>query len=330
MIDLRAAVAAGQHKIMEVVGHGLEKAAGGDLVYRLTQSFPPEFQKLQADFNGAMETLRLAMVSVAGSSANIRASAEEIATASDDLSRRTEQQAASLEETAAALDQITATVGKTAQGANEARAIVAAAATDAQRSGEVVRETIGAMTAIETSSKQIGGIVGVIDEIAFQTNLLALNAGVEAARAGEAGRGFAVVATEVRALAQRSAAAAKEINALIAASGEQVAAGVRLVDETGKSLSRTREQVTQINRLVSEIANSAQEQSGGLKQVNAAVNQMDQVTQQNAAMVEQTSAAAQGLVEETAQLAGQVARFQISAQTAQAPRAAAAKVRELV
>ena len=328
-IDLRTAMAAAQGKVMGAIGDGLEKAAGGDLVFRLSQEFPPEFRKLQTDFNAAMETLRLAMVSVAGSSANIRASAAEISAASDDLSRRTEQQAASLEQTAAALDEITATVGKTAEGANEARAIVATATSEAQRSGDVVSETIGAMTAIETSSKQIGGIVGVIDEIAFQTNLLALNAGVEAARAGDAGRGFAVVATEVRALAQRSAAAAKEINALIAASGVQVAAGVRLVDETGKSLSRTREQVNQINRLVSEIASSAQEQASGLKQVNQAVNQMDQVTQQNAAMVQQTSAAAQGLVEETAQLAVQVARFQTGTKTAQALRGAG-KVREMV
>jgi methyl-accepting chemotaxis protein len=246
------------------------------------------------------------------------------------MARRTEQQAASLEETAAALDQLTATVSKMAGGASEARAIVAAAAADAQRSGDVVGETIGAMTAIESSSKQIGGIVGVIDEIAFQTNLLALNAGVEAARAGDAGRGFAVVATEVRALAQRSAAAAKEINALIAASDVQVAAGVRLVGEAGTTLSRTRDQVTQINRLVSEIASAAQVQSGELKQVNAAIRQMDQVTQQNAAMVEETNAAAQGLVEETVHLAGQVARFQIGAQKAPAPHRAAGKVRETV
>jgi methyl-accepting chemotaxis protein len=328
-VDLRDQLAAERLKIMDAVGYGLEKAAGGDLVYRLTQAFPPEFQKLQTDFNGAMETLRLAMFSVAGSSANIRASAQEIAIASDDLSRRTEQQAASLEETAAALDEITATVGRTAEGANEAQSIVATAKADAQRSGAVVTETIGAMTAIETSSNQIGGIVGVIDEIAFQTNLLALNAGVEAARAGEAGRGFAVVATEVRALAQRSAAAAKEIKALIAASSAQVSAGVRLVDETGKALS----QVTEINRLVSKIASSAQEQSSGLKQVNTAVNQMDQVTQQNAAMVEETSAAAQGLVEETVQLAGQVARFQIDTTTMAPPRRGGAvqgKAREMV
>jgi len=208
-------------------------------------------------------------------------------------------------------------------GANEARAIVATAEADALRSGDVVAETIGAMTAIENSSMQIGGIVGVIDEIAFQTNLLALNAGVEAARAGEAGRGFAVVATEVRALAQRSAAAAKEINALIAASGAQVATGVRLVDEAGKTLRHMREQVTQINRLVSEIASSAREQSSGLKQVNTAVHQMDQVTQQNAAMVEETNASTQNLVEETVQLAGQVARFQIGVPMAAGIRDAA-------
>jgi methyl-accepting chemotaxis protein len=328
---LRADLAGNLRRAMDAIGDGLEKAAGGDLMFRLTQTFPPEFQKLQADFNGAMESLRLAMLSVAGSSARIHDGTAEIAAASDDLSRRTEQQAATLEQTAAALDEITATVSKTAAGANEARAIVASAATETKHSGEVANETISAMKAIETSSKQISGIVGVIDEIAFQTNLLALNAGVEAARAGEAGKGFAVVATEVRALAQRSADAAKEINALIAASGVQVATGVRLVDETGKTLNRTREQVARINQLVNEIASSAQEQSSGLKQVNQAMNQMDQATQQNAAMVQQTSAAAQGLVEETEQLAGQVARFNTGAQTAPSLRIlTAGKLRELV
>src|SRR6202041_3534368 len=187
---------------------------------------------------------------IAANTQGVRSGASEITQASDDLSRRTEQQAASLEETAAALDQITATVRRTAEVANEARDLVSTSKTDAERSGEVVRQTVGAMDGIETSSKQITNIIGVIDEIAFQTNLLALNAGVEAARAGDAGRGFAVVATEVRALAQRSADAAKEIKALISASGSQVASGVQLVAETGKSLERIIAQVTEINSVV--------------------------------------------------------------------------------
>ncbi len=194
-----------------------------------------------------------------------------------------------------------------------AQKVVLAAKSDADRSGEVVREAIAAMGGIEKSSQQIGQIIGVIDEIAFQTNLLALNAGVEAARAGDAGRGFAVVASEVRALAQRSAEAAKEIKSLISASTAQVAQGVDLVAETGKALGRIVTQVAEINTVVGAIAASAQEQASGLHQVNTAVNQMDQVTQQNAAMVEQTTAAAHSLGQESAELARLVGVFHVGA-----------------
>jgi methyl-accepting chemotaxis protein len=251
------------------------------------------------------------MRAIAGNTQGVRAGASEITQASDDLSRRTEQQAASLEQTAAALDEITATVRKSAESAREARSLVANTKVDAEKSSAVVGETVEAMRAIEGSSKQIGNIIGVIDEIAFQTNLLALNAGVEAARAGDAGRGFAVVATEVRALAQRSADAAKEIKALISASGGQVNNGVRLVGETGRALTRILEQVTQVNQVITEIAASAQEQSLGLSEVNTAVNQMDQVTQQNAAMVEQATAASHSLANEAEELAGLIGQFQI-------------------
>ncbi|HEX3984553.1 MAG TPA: methyl-accepting chemotaxis protein, partial [Acidisoma sp.] len=251
------------------------------------------------------------MQSVAANTAAVRSGAAEIGQATDDLSHRTEQQAASLEETAAALDEITATVRKTAASVDEARHLVEEARGGAERSGKVVRDAVAAMGGIENSSRQIGNIIGVIDEIAFQTNLLALNAGVEAARAGEAGRGFAVVATEVRALAQRSADAAKEIKTLISASGQQVALGVKLVGETGQALSMIVEQVMRLNGLVGEIAASAGEQATGLQQVNTAVNQMDQVTQQNAAMVEEATAATHGLTHEAEELAQRVGQFDV-------------------
>ncbi len=307
----RAEAAAQQRFVVESVAAGLEKLSAGDLLFRLTTAFSGDYEKLRSDFNGAMEKLQETMQSIASNTQGVRAGAEEITQASDDLSRRTEQQAASLEETAAALDQITATVRRTAEVANEARDLVSTSKADAERSGDVVRQTVGAMDGIESSSMQIANIIGVIDEIAFQTNLLALNAGVEAARAGDAGRGFAVVATEVRALAQRSADAAKEIKALISSSGQQVATGVKLVSETGQALGRIVTQVSQLNGLVAELAASAKEQSTGLGEVNAAVNQMDQVTQQNAAMVEEATAASHSLSEEARELARLVGEFRI-------------------
>jgi methyl-accepting chemotaxis protein len=307
----RAAAAKQQEFVVHSVATGLEKLSSGDLLFRLTTTFAGDYEKLRGDFNAAMGKLQETMQAIAANTQGVRSGAEEITQASDDLSRRTEQQAASLEETAAALDQITATVRRTAEVANEARDLVSTSKEDAERSGEVVRQTVGAMDGIETSSKQITNIIGVIDEIAFQTNLLALNAGVEAARAGDAGRGFAVVASEVRALAQRSADAAKEIKALISASGAQVATGVKLVSETGHALGRIVTQVSQLNGLVVELAASAKEQATGLGEVNTAVNQMDQVTQQNAAMVEEATAASHGLSGEAQELARLVGQFRI-------------------
>ncbi len=297
--------------VVDSIGVGLSKLASKDLTYRMTAEMPEVYRKLQADFNAAMGQLEVAMQSVTRGTDAIQAGTQEISEASNDLSRRPGPQAASLEETAAALDEITATVKRSAEGARHARQVVASADEDAKKSAVVVREAVDAMEAIANSAQQIRQFVGVIDEIAFQTNLLALNAGVEAARAGDAGRGFAVVASEVRALAQRSAEAAKEIKSLILASTTQVDHGVKLVAETGKSLDRIMMQVAQINGIVAEIAVGAQEQATGLEQVNTAVSQMDQVTQQNAAMVEESTAASHSLSQETDQLSGLVGQFHI-------------------
>jgi methyl-accepting chemotaxis protein len=295
--------------VVESLGAALSELAEGDLETGLYIDVAPQFAKLKADFNSAASTLKSTISLVKKGAGSIKLGTDEISQASDDLSRRTENQAASLEETAAAVKEITDTVNKTARGATHARETVSVAKADAEKGGEVVRRAIEAMNGIESSSKQISQIIGVIDEIAFQTNLLALNAGVEAARAGDAGRGFAVVASEVRALAQRSAEAAKEIKGLISASTGQVAQGVQLVGETGLALTRIVTQVAEINSIVTEIAASANEQAHGLEQVNTAVNEMDQVTQQNAAMVEEATAATQTLAQQTEELASLVSRF---------------------
>ena len=301
------------------IGEGLANLSAKKLDFRLDAEFPETFRKLQVDFNAAIEQLSGAMRSVVESADAIASGSGEIATASDDLSHRTEQQAASLEEAAAALDQITATVGKAAEGAKHAREIVLEARRDAERSSDVVRKAVDAMGRIERSSAEIGKIIGVIDEIAFQTNLLALNAGVEAARAGEAGRGFAVVASEVRALAQRSAEAAKEIKGLVNTSNTEVESGVKLVAETGQTLSRIVAKVAEIDTVVGDIANSSQEQSSGLHEINIAINQLDQSTQQNAAMAEQATAASRSLTNETAQLASMINEFRTGKATGAAP-----------
>jgi methyl-accepting chemotaxis protein len=301
------------------IGAGLAKLAAKDLTFRVNDDLPEAYAKLQADFNEALTQLEQAMQNVRASTEAMAAGTQEISSASNDLSRRTEQQACSLEEAASALDQITTTVKKTAGAAAHAREVVSAAKVDAEQSGNIVRRAVSAMGEIEKSSDQISQIIAVIDEIAFQTNLLALNAGVEAARAGDAGRGFAVVASEVRALAQRSAGAAKEIKNLISTSTSQVGQGVDLVAETGKALERIVTRVAEINNLVADIATGAQEQASGLQQVNAAVSDMDKVTQQNAAMAEEATAASTSLAKEGDQLAALIHQFHVSGQPAARP-----------
>ena len=298
------------NSVVEILAESLQRLSKGDLTARISVEMEGRYAQIKQDFNVAIDSLRETIASITQSANGLQGGSDEISSAADDLSRRTEQQAASLEETAAALDEITATVRRSADGAKQATQTASGAKVEAARSGAVVAEAVAAMGEIEKSSGQITQIIGVIDEIAFQTNLLALNAGVEAARAGEAGRGFAVVAQEVRALAQRSADAAKEIKTLIANSTAQVERGVRLVGETGAALTGIVGKVGEIDVLISEIAQSSQEQATGLNQVNAAVNQMDQVTQQNAAMVEETTAAAANLKTEARDLAQLVAHFE--------------------
>jgi len=309
--------------VMEHIATGLTRLAEGDLTYRVDHDFPDAYKRLQSDFNGAIAQMEEAMRTIVHAANGIGSGSDEIASAADDLSRRSEQQAASLEQTAAALDEITATVKRSSAGAVEASKVVGSTRADAERSSVVVRGAVDAMNQIEKSSQSISQIIGVIDEIAFQTNLLALNAGVEAARAGDAGRGFAVVAQEVRALAQRSADAAKEIKTLISTSSQQVGQGVAMVGQTGEALQAIVVKVGEIDALVSEIAAGGAEQATGLNEVNAAVNQMDQTVQQNAAMVEQSTAASHALKGEANNLLQMIGRFQVSGGAAVAARAPA-------
>ncbi|WP_320202138.1 methyl-accepting chemotaxis protein [Agrobacterium sp. rho-13.3] len=299
-----------QAHAMAELAHALENLARGDLTVQVG-NIGVEYEKLRNDFNDAVGELHNVISAIARTSHVVNDSASDISQATGNLSRRTEQQAAALEETAAALDEITATVRTASERANEARQMVIETKTSAGRSGDIVRNAVDAMNRIEDSSKKIGQIIVVIDEIAFQTNLLALNAGVEAARAGEAGRGFAVVAQEVRELAQRSANAAKEIKTLINSSADQVSGGVSLVRSTGDALDEIVALVNRVDGHVNTIATTAREQATGLQEINTSVNHMDQMTQQNAAMVEETTAASQTLAEESRQLRSLLSRFQL-------------------
>lgn len=307
----RVAQEQARNGVLNALAQSLGKLSKGDLVARIDNAFPPEFEGLRLDFNAAITSLQNAMTTVASATDSVTAGTQDITQAADELSRRSEQQAASLEETAAALDHITTTVRQTSENAEEAGQMVSATKSSALKSGEVVAEAVEAMARIEQSAGQIAQIIGVINEISFQTNLLALNAGVEAARAGDKGKGFAVVAQEVRALAQRSAEAAKEIKSLINGSSNEVATGVSLVKQTGAALTEIVAEVSRIDERVAAIAAAARDQAIGLKEINTAVNEMDKITQRNAAMVEETTAASHSLEAEARDLTRSLAQFDV-------------------
>lgn len=301
-----------QLKVVASMERALGHLSTGDLTYRIHDNFSETYEKLRQDFNSTLTALNNSFQSVAGTTLQINHSAGEISRAADDLSRRSENQAATLEQTAAAVEEMTSSIKSTAQGASRANDLVVTARTGAEASEAVVEQAITAMGNIENSAGQITQIVSVIDDISFQTNLLALNAGVEAARAGEAGRGFAVVASEVRALAQRSSDAAKEIKELITESESHVATGVKQVNKAGDALQEILTSVREISEAVSGITSAAQEQSIGLAEINSAVAQLDQVTQQNAAMVEESTAASHALRQDSDTLSTLVANFKTS------------------
>lgn len=313
-----------QNQVVTALGEGLTALSEGDLRFRITQGFPSGYERLRMSFNESVDNLSRVMTDVATGSGAVRAASGELTSASSDLGARTERQAASLEESNAALSQIIETVKDTATNARSVNDAIQATDAEAGESAKVVQQAVDAMRSLETSSREIATITGLIDGIAFQTNLLALNAGVEAARAGDAGRGFAVVAEEVRSLALRSADAASDIGRLIRKSVEDVTNGVTLVDRTGTALNSIAQRIAEISVNVAAIAKAAEEQSATLTQISVASRELDRTTQQNAALVEETSAAARTLNDQAEGLAQLVAQFRLEAgRMTSAPRLAA-------
>jgi methyl-accepting chemotaxis protein len=312
---MRASSAEEVDATVAALGDALSTLAGDDLTIRLSQQFPARYESLRRNFNEAAERLEQLLTMVADSAQNVLTASAQIRDASTDLSQRTEQQASSLQETTTSMAEVTDLVQETATNAGEVNSSISITYKEAGEGGGVVTHAIAAMGAIESSSGEISQIVTLMDGIAFQTNLLALNAGVEAARAGDAGKGFAVVANEVRALAQRSADAAKDIKDLITKSSEQVRLGVNLVGETGRVLDAIVHRIGNVNELIGGISDASVRQASSLQQVHRAISDMDKMTQQNAAMVEESTAAARSMASEAEQLANMVASFKISVRT---------------
>ncbi|SDM74097.1 methyl-accepting chemotaxis sensory transducer with Cache sensor [Oryzisolibacter propanilivorax] len=298
---------------LAVVRDALQGIASGegDLTRRMDASGRDELSQIAQAFNQFADKIAAVLLRMREAAESVRNASSEIATGNNDLSARTEQQAGSLEETAAAMEQITATVQQNAANAREADTLAQDASQVARQGGAAVEQVVHTMAGINSASRKIEDIIGVIDSIAFQTNILALNAAVEAARAGEQGRGFAVVAAEVRQLAQRSATAAKEIKELIDDSVRQVDAGSRLVQDAGQTMGQVEHSIRRVSAIVAEISSASQEQSTGIAEIGSAVSLMDQGTQQNAALVEQATAAAQSLRQQSYDLAQLVAAFKL-------------------
>ena len=294
------------------LAEGLRRLAAGDLTVQLDEVFSAEFEGLRSDLNRTVAGLRELMGGIDSVSQAIDTGSRAINVEAMQLAERSMRQAATLEETSAALDQIAQNVQQSARLSNDARDAVRTVSASMDKTGSLVIDAVEAMARIEESSRSIGSIIGVIDEIAFQTNLLALNAGVEAARAGEAGKGFAVVAHEVRELAQRSANAAKEIKSLVDRSGKEVAGGAHFVRETGSALVEIEREVQAIQQYMESIASSASDQSAGISNVNHAVAGMDQTTQQNSALVERNQMAVAGLEDQASRLRALLGRFRLS------------------
>jgi methyl-accepting chemotaxis protein len=310
--ERRAQRAAAVEQVVSTFGEALEALSRRDLRYRLNKDVPAEYRGLKDNFNRAASELETALIDVERRAGEIATASSEIHSASLQMAQRTEREAAALEETSAAVNELSGVVLTSAEGAREANVAAAAAKTDAQAGNEIALNAVTAIRAIAQSSGEIGQIVGVINDIAFQTNLLALNAGVEAARAGDAGRGFAVVASEVRALAQRSGEAAKQIRQIIARSEQQVEGGVHLVEESGAAFVKIVGEIGMIYELVTKISAAQDHQSSALREIDTAIQQLDQTTQQNAAMAEESCAAADGLKGHGQDLEQCVGRFQLS------------------